>query len=95
MGEAGGILTGSHVFGREMKRMVDEPESRAEIDASLADVYRDMAVAPAACTNKAALGLIGVDVGDHGCPTCRSMQHETAVIRALLERHGMLEATQA
>ena len=46
LGEPGGILTGSHVFGNEMRRMVDEPERRHEIDASLADVYRDMAVAP-------------------------------------------------
>jgi 4-hydroxy-tetrahydrodipicolinate synthase len=95
MGEAGGILTGSHVFGREMKRMADEPENRAAIDASLSDVYRDMAVAPAACTNKAALGLIGIDVGGPRLPYVPLDHHETEIIRALLERHGMLEATQA
>ena len=33
LGEPGGILTGSHVFGNEMRRMVDEPERRHEIDA--------------------------------------------------------------
>ena len=50
LGEPGGILTGSHVFGNEFRRMVDEPERRQEINASLADVYRDMAIAPAACS---------------------------------------------
>ncbi len=95
MGEAGGILTSSHVFGREMKRMVDEPRRRAELDAALADVYRDMAIAPAACTNKAALGLIGVDVGDPRLPYVPLDAHETAVIQGLLERHGVIEATQA
>ena len=30
---AGGILTGSHLFGDEMHRMVDEPARRREIDA--------------------------------------------------------------
>jgi 4-hydroxy-tetrahydrodipicolinate synthase len=95
MGEAGGILTGSHVFGREMKRMADEPENRAAIDASLGDVYRDMGVAPAACTNKAALGLIGIDVGGPRLPYVPLDHHEMEIIRALLERHGMLEATQA
>ena len=48
MGEAGGILTASHIFGEEMHRMVDEPEHRREIDAALQDVYRDLAVAPRA-----------------------------------------------
>ncbi len=95
MGEAGGILTGSHIFGREMKRIADEPENRAAIDASLSDVYRDMGVAPAACTNKAALRLIGIDVGGPRLPYVPLDEHETEIIRALLERHGMLEATQA
>src|SRR5579875_1078809 len=60
LGEPGGILTGSHIFGEEMRRMVDEPERRHEIDASLRDVYRDFAIAPAACSIKAALKLVGV-----------------------------------
>ncbi len=95
MGEAGGILTGSHIFGREMKRMADEPENRAAIDASLSDVYRDMGVAPAACSNKAALRLIGIEVGEPRLPYVPLDQHETDIIRALLQRHGMLEATRA
>src|SRR6201996_8231057 len=40
LGEAGGILTGSHIFGEEMHRMVDEPDQRRKIDAALQDVYR-------------------------------------------------------
>ncbi len=48
MGEAGGILVASHLFGEEMRRMVDEPERRREIDQSLNDVYGDMTVAPLA-----------------------------------------------
>jgi 4-hydroxy-tetrahydrodipicolinate synthase len=91
MGELGGILTGSHVFGREMRRMVEEPEHRREIDASLADVYRDMAIAPGACSCKAALNLIGVEVGAPRLPYVALDDEETAVIRALLERHGLLQ----
>ena len=68
MGEAGGILTCSHLFGDEMRRMVDEPEHRREIDAGLQDVYRDMAIAPPACSIKAALNLIGLDVGGPRLP---------------------------
>jgi 4-hydroxy-tetrahydrodipicolinate synthase len=91
MGEPGGILTGSHVFGNEMRRMVDEPERRREIDAALGDVYRDMAIAPAACSCKAALNLIGVEVGAPRLPYVALDESETAVVRALLERHGLLQ----
>ena len=43
--------------------MVDEPERRREIDQGLQDVYRDMAIAPAACSIKSALELIGIKAG--------------------------------
>ncbi len=95
MGEPGGILTSSHVFGNVMRRMVDEPAKRHELDESLRDVYRDMAVAPAACSCKAALNLIGVEVGGPRLPYVAADENETAVIRALLERHGMLQPAQA
>jgi 4-hydroxy-tetrahydrodipicolinate synthase len=92
LGEPGGVLTGSHVFGEQMRRMVDEPESRREIEASLGDVYRDLAIAPAACTLKTALNLIGVEVGAPRLPYVELDEPETAVIRSMLERHGMLAA---
>jgi 4-hydroxy-tetrahydrodipicolinate synthase len=90
LGEPGGILTGSHIFGEEMHRMVDEPEHRREIDAALQDVYRDMAIAPAACSLKAALNLIGVPVGKPRLPYVELDADELTVVRAMLERHGML-----
>jgi 4-hydroxy-tetrahydrodipicolinate synthase len=90
LGEPGGILTGSHVFGDEMRRMVDEPERRREIDESLHDVYRDLAIAPAASSLKAALGLIGIPVGKPRLPYVELDDRELGVVRAMLERHGML-----
>ncbi len=90
MGEAGGILTCSHIFGDEMRRMVDEPERRREIDAGLQDVYRDMGIAPLACSNKAALNMIGIRVGRPRLPYVELDADEQAVVRAMLERHGML-----
>ena len=92
MGEPGGVLTASHVFGEEFRRMVDEPEHRREIDASLQDVYRDLAVAPLACSNKAALNLIGINVGKPRLPYVELDADELTVVRAMLERHGMLAA---
>jgi 4-hydroxy-tetrahydrodipicolinate synthase len=95
MGEAGGILVAAHIFGDEMRRMVDEPERRHEIDVSLHDVYRDLAIAPAACTTKAALNLLGLDVGAPRLPYVELDERETATIRAMLERHGMLQTARA
>ncbi len=92
MGEAGGILTCTHLFGDEMRRMVDEPEHRREIDAGMQDVYRDMSIAPLACSNKAALNMIGIPVGGPRLPYVELDADEQAVVRAMLERHGMLAA---
>jgi 4-hydroxy-tetrahydrodipicolinate synthase len=89
LGEAGGVLTGSHVFGDEMRRMVDDPAHRREIDAGLQDVYRDLAIAPAACALKAALNMIGVEVGAPRLPYVELGEGERSVVRALLERHGL------
>jgi 4-hydroxy-tetrahydrodipicolinate synthase len=90
LGEPGGICTSSHIFGEEFHRLVDEPQRRREIDRSLKDVYRDMAVAPAACSNKAALNLIGVPVGVPRLPYVELDESEMSVIRSMLERRGML-----
>jgi 4-hydroxy-tetrahydrodipicolinate synthase len=94
--EPGGICTSTHVLGDEFHRMVDEPERRREIHESLSDVYRDMAIAPAAVTNKAALKLIGVlDVATPRLPYVELDEGELHTVRALLERHGLLETASA
>ncbi|MGH2913501.1 MAG: 4-hydroxy-tetrahydrodipicolinate synthase [Solirubrobacteraceae bacterium] len=90
LGEAGGVLTASHIFGDQMRRMVDEPERRAEIDEDLRDVYRDMTIAPLACTIKAALELIGIRAGRPRLPYVELDGDEIDVVRRLLDRHGML-----
>jgi 4-hydroxy-tetrahydrodipicolinate synthase len=96
MGEPGGILVASHLFGEEMHRMVDEPERRHEIDESLADVYGDMGVAPLACSTKAALTLLGVlPNATPRLPYVELVDAELDVIRAMLERHGLLQASVA
>ena len=96
LGEAGGILVASHLFGQEMRRMVDEPEHRREIDASLKDVYADMSVAPLACATKAALHLLGIlPSATPRLPYVELDERELHVIRSMLERHGLLQASRA
>ena len=94
LGEPGGVLVASHLFGEEMHQMVDEPERRREIDQSLADVYRDLPVAPLACATKAALNMIGIRAGAPRLPYVELDEQELDVIRALLERHGLLQASR-
>jgi len=96
MGEAGGILVASHLFGEEMHRMVDEPERRREIDAGLKDVYADMPVAPLACATKAALHMLGIlPCAVPRLPYVELDERELDVIRAMLERHLLLQASRA
>lgn len=95
LGEPGGVLVASHLFGTEMRRMVDEPEHRREINESLQDAYRDLAIAPMATTVKAALNLLGVHVGAPRLPYVELDEQETATVTALLERHGLLAAARA
>jgi 4-hydroxy-tetrahydrodipicolinate synthase len=92
MGEPGGILVASHLFGETMRRMVDEPENRHEINAGLADVYRDLGVGPLACSVKAALKMLGLlEVSTPRLPYVEPDRSELRIIGAMLERHGLLD----
>jgi 4-hydroxy-tetrahydrodipicolinate synthase len=94
LGEPGGVLVTSHIFGDEMRQMVDEPERRREIDQSLQDAYRDLSIAPMATTVKSALNLMGLRVGAPRLPYVELDERETATVRALLERHGLLQTAR-
>jgi 4-hydroxy-tetrahydrodipicolinate synthase len=90
MGEAGGICVASHVVGPQMRRMYDEPDARAEIDASLRDVYETLFITASPTPVKAALNLLGHDAGTLRLPMVEADEAETAAVRAMLERHGLL-----
>jgi 4-hydroxy-tetrahydrodipicolinate synthase len=90
MGGAGGILVATHVVGKEMRRMVDEPERRAEIDASLRDVYETLFLTSSPTCTKAALNLLGHDVGGLRLPLVAATEDELAAVREMLVRHGLL-----
>jgi 4-hydroxy-tetrahydrodipicolinate synthase len=92
LGEAGGICVASHIVGPQMRRMIDEPERRAEIDASLRDVYETLFLTASPTCTKAALNLLGHDVGTLRLPMVEADKAETAAVRAMLERHGLTSA---
>jgi 4-hydroxy-tetrahydrodipicolinate synthase len=90
LGGCGGICVASHLVGDEMRRMVDEPENRAEIDASLRDIYAAMGVTTNPIPVKAALELAGHPVGGLRLPLVEADEQERAQISAVLERHRLL-----
>jgi 4-hydroxy-tetrahydrodipicolinate synthase len=90
MGEAGGILVASHVVGPQMRRMVDEPAQRAEIDASLRDVYETLFLTASPTCTKAALELLGHRVGGLRLPLVEADDAEREAVRAMLVRHELL-----
>jgi 4-hydroxy-tetrahydrodipicolinate synthase len=94
IGGAGGIVVTSHIVGNEMRRMVDEPERRAEIDASLRDVYETLFITSNPTCTKAALNLLGHNVGGLRLPLVEATAEETEAVRAMLVRHGLLGADE-
>ncbi len=90
MGGTGGIHVGSHLVGSEMRRMIDEPENRAEIQRSLAGFFEALSVTTNPIPIKAALNMAGHEVGGLRLPLVEASDEESAVIRTALERHGLL-----
>jgi 4-hydroxy-tetrahydrodipicolinate synthase len=93
MGGAGGVLVASHIVGNEMRRIADEPQNRAEIDSSLRDVYETLFLTASPTCTKAALNLLGHDVGGLRLPLVAASIEETDVVRRMLERHALLPST--
>jgi 4-hydroxy-tetrahydrodipicolinate synthase len=92
LGGTGGILVASHLVGREMRRIVDEPERRHEIEDGLRDLYKALTVTTNPIPIKAALNLSGHRVGGLRLPLVEAVEEEKATIREALERHGLLAA---
>ncbi len=90
MGGAGGVLVASHIVGDEMRRMIDEPERRHEIDESLRDVYEVLFLTSSPTCTKAALNLLGLPAGGVRLPIVPATAEELEVVRAMLVRHGLL-----
>jgi 4-hydroxy-tetrahydrodipicolinate synthase len=92
MGGTGGILVASHLVGREMRRIIDEPERRQEIEDGLRDLYKALTVTSNPIPIKTAVNMVGQDVGGFRLPLVEASEEERAVIREALERHNLLAA---
>jgi 4-hydroxy-tetrahydrodipicolinate synthase len=91
-GGEGGITVASHLVGPEMRRMIDEPDARAEIHSSLAPIFEAMGVTTNPIPVKTAMRLLGHRVGGFRLPMIEASEQEEEAIRGALERHGLLSA---
>jgi len=90
LGGTGGICVASHLVGHEMRRMIDEPESRAELHESLLPLFNALGTTINPIPVKTALAMMGHDVGGFRLPLVEASADEAAIVRAALERQGLL-----
>jgi 4-hydroxy-tetrahydrodipicolinate synthase len=94
LGGVGGVCVHTHVVGPQVKRQVraykggDEEEAR-RIDQELEPAYELLKVAPNPIAIKAALNLLGFEVGGHRLPLVPATPDEVARVRGCLERIGL------
>jgi 4-hydroxy-tetrahydrodipicolinate synthase len=92
LGGTGIISVAAHLVGRDMRRIIDEPDRRHEIEDGLRDIFEALTVTTNPIPVKAALNLAGVEVGGLRLPLVEASEEEKAVLRAALERHELLAA---
>jgi 4-hydroxy-tetrahydrodipicolinate synthase len=95
LGGCGGILVSGNVVPDRLRRMVDEPERRAEINSSLRELFEALFVTTNPIPVKAALNMLGHRVGGVRLPLVEADEAERAAVRAALEHLGLLDAAPA
>jgi len=95
VGGRGGVCVHTHVVGPQVKEMIrlfrdGDTEGAKRIDEELAPAYELLAVTTGPIQIKAALNLLGQDVGGLRLPLVEASDEERARIRDCLERLGAL-----
>jgi 4-hydroxy-tetrahydrodipicolinate synthase len=96
LGGKGGVCVHTHVVGPQVKEMVrrfrdGDAEGARRIHEELAPAYELLGVTTGPIQIKAALNLLGQDVGGLRLPLVEASEEEQAQIRDCLERLGALE----
>ena len=96
LGGVGGICVHTHVAGPQVKEQIqafragDTGRAR-QIDEELTPAYEILSTAPNPMAIKAALNLLGHDVGGLRLPLVEVTEDENSAIRGCLERLGALQ----
>jgi 4-hydroxy-tetrahydrodipicolinate synthase len=94
LGGVGGVCVHTHVVGPLVRRMVDaykagDEEAARRLDHDTEPAYDLLKVAPNPIAIKAALNLLGHEVGGHRLPLVPATDAEIARVRECLERAGV------
>ncbi len=100
MGGAGGICVASHIAGRRIREMIalvraGEADRAQRIDDELRPLYEALSVTTNPIPLKAALNLLGHDVGGLRLPLVDADEAETATVQAALAVSGLLPTAAA
>ena len=100
LGGRGGVCVHTHVVGPQVKEMVNrfrdgDVDAARLMDQELAPAYELIGVTVGPIQIKAALNLLGRDVGGHRLPLVEATEDEKDQIRACLERLGAFETARA
>ena len=95
IGAVGGVCVHTHVVGPRVKAMIrafreGDAETARQIDEELEPVYELLKVQTNPIAIKAALNLLGHDVGGLRLPLVEANEGEVARVRDCLERLGLL-----
>jgi 4-hydroxy-tetrahydrodipicolinate synthase len=96
LGGVGGIAVHAHVVGPQVKELVrlwkaGEHDAARALDRELAPSIELLRVAPNPIAIKAALNLLGHEVGGHRLPLVSANDAEREQVRDCLERLGLLQ----
>jgi 4-hydroxy-tetrahydrodipicolinate synthase len=99
LGGAGGVCVHTHVVGPQVKELIararaGDLEGARRIDEELAPAYELIGVVVGPIQIKAALAVLGHDVGGVRLPLVEATDEERAAIRDALERAGVLESAR-
>jgi 4-hydroxy-tetrahydrodipicolinate synthase len=100
LGGTGGVCVHTHIAGPQVKEQIKafragDVERAREIDRELAPAYEVLKVGVNPMGIKAALNLLGHDVGGHRLPLVDVTDDERETIRGCLERLGALQPAAA
>jgi 4-hydroxy-tetrahydrodipicolinate synthase len=100
LGGTGGVCVHTHVVGPQVKEMIrrfynGDRDGAKRIDEELAPAYELLGVVTGPIQIKAALNLLGHDVGGVRLPLVEASDDEKRRIRDCLDRLGVLEAARA
>jgi 4-hydroxy-tetrahydrodipicolinate synthase len=99
LGAKGGILVYTHIVGPRVRELVTrfgdgDIEGAREIEGELAPIIEALSVANPIPV-KAALNMLGHDVGGHRLPLVEATEAEKTALRSVLERAGVLAGQPA